>query len=590
MTSSGNGRLQIRLFGMFEALLGGVPLEGLHAHPRSQQLLALLCLHPNRDVSTEWAAAQIWPITASVASLRHEVPALRAELGGAADRVVANRGSLCLKLAGAEVDTVALDTAWDRRETDAGALRHAAGQVRGPLLQGWYDEWITPFRATYQRSYIKALRWLAAHAIACSELEEAREHLHLLVECGDPATGLHLKLMVAYSDARNYVEAAQLYEEHRDYLREVHHLLPSDEMTALYRAIPRIPVFAIQFPADHLSREPHAGAVTLDSACYITRASDALFHAAIARQEAIVLLRGPRQGGKTSLLARGLEQARQSGACVVVTDFEKLGAQETETHDALFLALAHRIRKAFELETLPEDVWDPNLGPNANFEGYLRDELLAKTTGHVVWAIDEADHIFGRPYCDSVFGLFRSWYNERALEPSGPWRHFTLILTYSTEAHLYIADLHQSPFNVGTRVVLDDFTPEQVAELNKRYEQPLSDSRDLDRLYALVGGHPFLIRRCLQEARENELDIAALEPAAVRDGGLFADHLTRLTEAVSRDPVLVAGVRGLLEGRQDLSQDSFARLRAAGVVAGESADQARIRCSLYAAYLQRRLP
>ena len=81
MNFTESGKLQIRLFGMFEALLSDKAIAGLQARPRSQQLLALLCLHPNQDVSSEWAASQIWPITGSICSLRQEVPALRRGLG-----------------------------------------------------------------------------------------------------------------------------------------------------------------------------------------------------------------------------------------------------------------------------------------------------------------------------------------------------------------------------------------------------------------------------------------------------------------------------------------------------------------------------
>ena len=73
-----------------------------------------------------------------------------------------------------------------------------------------------------------------------------------------------------------------------------------------------------------------------------------------------------------------------------------------------------------------------------------------------------------------MFGLFRSWNNERLLDPSGSWSRFTLVIAYATEAHLFITDVNQSPFNVGTRLTLEDFTREQVAELNRRYGSPLA--------------------------------------------------------------------------------------------------------------------
>ena len=51
--------------------------------------------------------------------------------------------------------------------------------------------------------------------------------------------------------------------------------------------------------------EPVGGAVPLDSPFYVVRRTDEEFRAAIARRDSIVLVKGPREVGKTSLLARG---------------------------------------------------------------------------------------------------------------------------------------------------------------------------------------------------------------------------------------------------------------------------------------------
>ena len=52
----------------------------------------------------------------------------------------------------------------------------------------------------------------------------------------------------------------------------------------------------------------------LDSRFYVRRPADALFRAAVERRDSIVLLKGAAQVGKTSLLARGLRDARAAGA------------------------------------------------------------------------------------------------------------------------------------------------------------------------------------------------------------------------------------------------------------------------------------
>src|SRR5262249_16336412 len=156
----------------------------------------------------------------------------------------------------------------------------------------------------------------------------------------------------------------------------------------------------------------------------------------------------------------------------------------------------------------------------------------------------------------------RSWHNLRALDPEGPWSRLTLALAYATEAHLFISDLNQSPFNVGTRLTLEDFTLEQVAELNRRYGSPLSD-REMERYFNLVGGHPYLAQRGLYEMAKRKLDLAAIEAQADRDEGIFGDHLRRLLLSLERDARLLAGVRGVLQGEMGLTTSDFYRLRSA---------------------------
>ncbi|MBL8150277.1 MAG: AAA-like domain-containing protein, partial [Blastocatellia bacterium] len=245
--------------------------------------------------------------------------------------------------------------------------------------------------------------------------------------------------------------------------------------------------------------EPVGGAMPVDSKFYILRKTDEEFRTAIAEQDSIILVKGPRQTGKTSLLARGLQQARGRGAKVVLTDFQKLSAEQLTSSEKFFIAVAEMIADQLNLETSPEDFWNARRGSSINFERYIRKEILNKIDTCLVWGMDEVDRLFNCSFGSEIFGLFRSWHNERSLDPDGPWQKLTLIIAYASEAHLFITDLNQSPFNVGTRLFLEDFSFEQVTELNNRYDKPLTSSTELIKFYKLVGGHPYLVRRGLHE-------------------------------------------------------------------------------------------
>lgn len=341
-------------------------------------------------------------------------------------------------------------------------------------------------------------------------------------------------------------------------------------------------------PSGEAALEPVGGAMALDSHFYVVRPADEQFQTALARQDSIVLVKGARQMGKTSLLARGLQNARAAGARVVLTDLQDLGSSDLESSETLFLTLGKAIAEELALDATPKAVWDPDDSANTNFGRFMRREVLG-ADAPVVWALDEVDRLFPFPYASEVFGLFRAWHNRRALDPAGPWRRLTLAMAYATEASLFITDVNQSPFNVGTRLALEDFTPEQVEELNRRYGSPLRDEKELSVFYALVGGQPFLSQGGLS-ALVQGMELEAFVALAPSPEGPFADHLHRMVLLLARDPSLVAAVRDVLEARRAPGEEAFHRLRSAGVLAGESAYEARPRCLLYAIYLERHLP
>jgi hypothetical protein len=355
---------------------------------------------------------------------------------------------------------------------------------------------------------------------------------------------------------------------------------------------PGSPRHALEVPLPSLPRadlEPVGGVVPVSSAFYVVRPTDAEFHAALARQDSIVLVKGARQTGKTSLLARGLQQARAAGARVVLTDCQMFNTSHLQTVDGFLLALAQSLAAELDLDVWPQEIWNPENGANLNLELYLRREVLGKIEGPLVWGLDEVDRLFPCDFGSEVFGLFRSWHNRRHLNPASSWSRLTLAIAYATEAHLFITDLNQSPFNVGTRLELEDFTREQVADLNRRYLSPLRSEAEITRFHHLVGGQPYLVRRGLHEMTTLGMGIGALEEQADRDHGLFGDHLRRMLVLLVKDAGLCDAVCGILQGESGLAAESFYRLRAAGLLAGEAPADARPRCQLYATYLARHL-
>ncbi len=342
-------------------------------------------------------------------------------------------------------------------------------------------------------------------------------------------------------------------------------------------------------PAVKVKRlESTGGVVPLDSEFYIVRPGDQQFYDALARRDSIVRIKGARQMGKTSLLARGLQQARSEGARVVVTDFQRLNADDLANLDLFYRALADLIADELDIDFNRDETWKPGRPENLNFERFMKREVLAKSETPLVWGMDEVDRLFTCDFATEVFGLVRSWFNARSLSPEGPWKLLTIVIVYATEANLFIKDPNQSPFNVGTVLTLADFTLDQVAELNRRYDSPLRTSAELQRYYQLVGGNPFLVRRGLQELKARGIGLSEFEGEAEQDDGPFGDHLRRILVLLAKNPSLRDTVRQVLNGQNRISDDDFRRLKSAGVMVGET-NSPGWRCQIYATFLKRHL-
>ena len=217
---------------------------------------------------------------------------------------------------------------------------------------------------------------------------------------------------------------------------------------------------------------PPTGVLPLNSQYYVNRPVDEEMQSAILRQDSIIRIQGARQVGKTSLLARGPEQARASGTRVIMTDFQQLNASDLESVETLFRTLGEWIADKLTLDIPLDQFWTSRRNPSRLFNQFICQEVLGRINEPLVWAMDEVDRLFLCGFRSEVFGLIRSWHNARATEPTQPWRRLDPGHSYATEAHLLIDNLDQSPFNVGTCLVIDDFTAEQMAELNRRYGSP----------------------------------------------------------------------------------------------------------------------
>lgn len=334
--------------------------------------------------------------------------------------------------------------------------------------------------------------------------------------------------------------------------------------------------------------EVGTGAVRLDSQYYVTRAHEEAFIRNVELPGAILRIRGPRQYGKTSLLARIMAYALEKSFQVVTIDFQEIERSTFGNLEKLLLEFCSYF--AYELDV--EDKLQQRLTNTPISKqvctAFLEKDILRTLDQPLLLALDEADRLFAYPEVSSEFFLLlRSWHEKSKLPNQRNWEKFRLVLSYSTEAKLAIQDINASPFNVGEEAKLWPFNVDQVADLAQRHglNWPIPK---LETILNLIGGQPYLTRRAMYLVAKGEYSFEQLIEQADRHDGPFSDHLRHHLINVRQYEDIAEAMRDILEKGKCKDPIKATRLEAAGLVKGSPPDM-EPSCDLYARYFRGKL-
>lgn len=347
----------------------------------------------------------------------------------------------------------------------------------------------------------------------------------------------------------------------------------------------RLPPPDNNLPTHPALLEPPEGTMYPDSPLYIERPGDRVAQVIIAQPGRTFTIKGPRQVGKSSLLNRTTAAARLAGRQVAWIDFQQFDAATRADADTFFRQFCIWVADELDLDRQIDTHWDQDLGNVQRCTRYMQRHILKQVPGPLVLAMDEVDSILDSPFRTNFFGMIRSWHNSRATRPI--WRHLDLALVTSTEPYQLVADLNQSPFNVGEVIELTDFTPEQVSDLNQRHGMPFSPA-EVGQLMTLLHGHPYLVRRALYLVASKQMTVAELFAQATADKGPFDKHLQYYLRRVRQRADLVEELRHIINNRSSRDTLLCERLVSAGLVRREGRAVVP-RCQLYADYFREQI-
>jgi hypothetical protein len=304
------------------------------------------------------------------------------------------------------------------------------------------------------------------------------------------------------------------------------------------------------------------GAIDAEDDFYIRRPADDTVENIAAEAGVTLVIKAPRQTGKSSLLIRYLAACESKEKRIVSIDLQSFTNAELDDLPCLLRSFAAAILQEIDLDTIAAPVFTIPL----HLTHFLEKIIADNVTQPLTLALDEVDRLLGRKAQIDFFAMLRSWHNRRAKRGS-PWKRIDLALVIATEPYLLIDRKDQSPFNVGELITLKSFSREEVHQINRIYGADLTE-QELDSLYDLLYGHPFLTRLAFYRlAGPESMALSELLTTAADDDGPFIDHLKALLMLVERQPALANALWRLVQDDRFPSHDTvlFDRLRGAGL-------------------------
>jgi hypothetical protein len=240
---------------------------------------------------------------------------------------------------------------------------------------------------------------------------------------------------------------------------------------------------------------------------YVERSADRQLRVIIDDMQRPGYVLVSRQMGKTNLLLNAKKKYETSNDIFVYIDlsnqlnnekecFENIVNTAIDTHEEIFSEIRENIIKL-------------RANNNKSYQLAHLDELrvlLNHISGKLIIILDEIDALTKTQYSDNIFAQIRSVYFNRLNYPI--LNRLTYILSGVVEPTDIIKNPKISPFNIGQKIYLDDFSKDEfIAFLTKSQLLNKLSGDVIERIYYWTNGNPRITWDLCYALEEIEVDV-----------------------------------------------------------------------------------
>lgn len=346
---------------------------------------------------------------------------------------------------------------------------------------------------------------------------------------------------------------------------------------------------------------------------YIRRTADeeceqSLDTGLIKNQNRVFLkIKSPRYTGKTSLLMRLKEFAKEKYAAVGFIDLEGhqfshelfINGQSNEENKEKYEQFLKTFKRLVEQEFKSNTKSSPS---SSSFPQWIDISLEEKLTQDLeerifspiqkpkVLLIDGIDRILGTHIQDPFLWMLRTWYVQKMKrrENNSSVIFPNISIAFSTECYF---DRDSPLQNVGRDIKVPEFTEDQILDLAELYGLAWDNGLETaSSLKNFLSGNPYLINMALYEISRINIELEVFKQQALFPNSPFLTHLRNITKKIRNFEELEKIFLNWLQQQDSyLDEKSKIQLAKLGVIEFEIENKViktKITCQLYEQYFK----